>query len=67
MGFATVSLRIRGTGYQGGAFDLFGLPSDYDASFDAVPLVGAQPWYCTTRSAWSNILLGLLAAGGGRD
>ena len=33
----------RGTGCSGGAFDLFGLPSDYDG-YDAVQTVGAQPW-----------------------
>ena len=43
MGFATVSLQMRGTGCSGGAFDLFGLPSDYDG-YDAVQTVGAQPW-----------------------
>ena len=43
LGFATVSLQMRGTGCSGGAFDLFGLPSDYDG-YDAVQTVGAQPW-----------------------
>ena len=42
-GFATVSLQMRGTGCSGGAFDLFGLPSDYDG-YDAVQTVGSQPW-----------------------
>jgi len=43
VGFVTVSLQMRGTGCSGGAFDLFGLPSDYDG-YDAVQIVGAQPW-----------------------
>jgi predicted acyl esterase len=43
LGFATVSLQMRGTGCSGGAFDLFGLPSDYDG-YDAVQIVGSQPW-----------------------
>ena len=34
---------MRGTGCSGGAFDLFGLPSDYDG-YDVVQTVGAQPW-----------------------
>ena len=43
LGFATVSVQMRGTGCSGGAFDLFGLPSDYDG-YDVVQTVGAQPW-----------------------
>ena len=43
LGFDTVSVQMRGTGCSGGAFDLFGLPSDYDG-YDAVQTVGAQPW-----------------------
>ena len=42
-GFATVSLQMRGTGCSGGAFDLFGYPSDYDA-YDAIEVVAHQPW-----------------------
>ena len=42
-GFATVSLQMRGTGCSGGAFDLFGYPSDYDA-YDAVEVVAHQDW-----------------------
>ncbi len=42
-GFATVSLQMRGTGCSGGAFDLFGYPSDYDA-YDAIEIVAHQPW-----------------------
>ena len=42
-GFATVSVQMRGTGCSGGAFDLFGLPSDYDG-YDVVQTVGSQPW-----------------------
>ena len=43
LGFATVSLQMRGTGCSGGAFDLFGLPNTYDG-YDAVQIVGSQPW-----------------------
>jgi len=42
-GFATVSLQMRGTGCSGGAYDLFGYPSDYDA-YDAVEIVAHQGW-----------------------
>jgi uncharacterized protein len=42
-GFATVSLQMRGTGCSGGAFDLFGYPSDYDA-YDAIEIVANQSW-----------------------
>ena len=42
-GFATVSLQMRGTGCSGGAFDLFGYPSDYDA-YDAIEVVAHQDW-----------------------
>jgi predicted acyl esterase len=42
-GFATVSLQMRGTGCSGGAFDLFGYPSDYDA-YDAIEIVAHQLW-----------------------
>ena len=43
VGFATVSLQMRGTGCSGGAFDLFGYPSDYDA-YDAIEIVAHQNW-----------------------
>ncbi|MFM7508601.1 MAG: CocE/NonD family hydrolase, partial [Actinomycetota bacterium] len=43
LGYATVSLQIRGTGCSGGDFDLFGLPTVYDG-YDAVEIVAAQPW-----------------------
>ena len=43
LGFVTVSVQMRGTGCSGGAFDLFGLPSDYDG-YDVVQTVGAEPW-----------------------
>ncbi|HMD47138.1 MAG TPA: CocE/NonD family hydrolase [Acidimicrobiales bacterium] len=43
LGFATVSLQMRGTGCSGGAFGLFDLPSTYDG-YDAVETVAAQPW-----------------------
>lgn len=43
LGFAVVSLQMRGTGCSGGAFDLFGLPTTYDG-YDAVQIVGSQSW-----------------------
>ncbi|MHB8220251.1 MAG: CocE/NonD family hydrolase, partial [Acidimicrobiales bacterium] len=43
LGFASVSLQMRGTGCSGGAFDLFGLPNTFDG-YDAVQIVGSQPW-----------------------
>ncbi len=43
LGFVTVSMQMRGTGCSGGAFDLFGLPSDYDG-YDMIQTVGSQPW-----------------------
>ena len=42
-GFATVSVQMRGTGCSGGAYDLLGYPSDYDA-YDAVEIVAHQDW-----------------------
>ncbi|HXY28059.1 MAG TPA: CocE/NonD family hydrolase, partial [Acidimicrobiales bacterium] len=47
-GFATVSLQMRGTGCSGGAFDLFGYPSDYDA-YDAIEVVAHQPWVANNK------------------
>jgi len=43
LGFASVSVQMRGTGCSGGAFDLLGYPSDYDG-YDVVQAVGSQPW-----------------------
>ena len=43
LGFVTVSVQMRGTGCSGGAFDLFGAPTDYDG-YDIIQTVGAQPW-----------------------
>lgn len=43
VGFATVSLQMRGTGCSGGSFDLFGYPSDYDA-YDAIEILAHQTW-----------------------
>ncbi len=51
-GFATVSLQMRGTGCSGGAYDLFGYPSDYDA-YDASRSWPTRTGWPTTRSAWS--------------
>ena len=47
-GFATVSLQMRGTGCSGGAFDLFGYPSDYDA-YDAIEIVAHQSWVASHK------------------
>ncbi|HLN17147.1 MAG TPA: CocE/NonD family hydrolase [Acidimicrobiales bacterium] len=43
LGFATVSLQMRGTGCSGGALGLFDLPTTYDG-YDAVEIVAAQPF-----------------------
>jgi hypothetical protein len=43
LGFAVVSVQMRGSGCSGGAFDLFGLPTTYDG-YDAIETVAAQPW-----------------------
>ncbi len=43
VGFATVSVQMRGTGCSGGAFDLFGYPTDYDA-YDAIEVIAHQSW-----------------------
>jgi hypothetical protein len=49
-GFATVSLQMRGTGCSGGAYDLFGYPSDYDA-YDAIEIVAHQDWVARHKVA----------------
>jgi predicted acyl esterase len=43
IGYASVSVQMRGSGCSGGAFDLFGFPSDYDG-YDAIETIAAQPW-----------------------
>jgi hypothetical protein len=43
LGFAVVSVQMRGSGCSGGAFDLFGLPTTYDG-YDAVETAAAQSW-----------------------
>ncbi len=43
LGFAVVSLQMRGTACSGGAFDLFGYDSDLDG-YDAIQIVGHQSW-----------------------
>src|SRR5829696_3242842 len=43
LGFAVVSIQMRGSGCSGGAFDLFDLPTTYDG-YDMVETVAAQPW-----------------------
>jgi uncharacterized protein len=43
LGFAVVSVQMRGSGCSGGDFDLFDLPTTYDG-YDAVEAVAAQSW-----------------------
>lgn len=43
LGFAVVSVQMRGSGCSGGAFDLFDYPTTYDG-YDAVEAVAAQDW-----------------------
>jgi predicted acyl esterase len=43
LGYASVSMQMRGSGCSGGAYDLFGLPTTYDG-YDAIEAVAAQPW-----------------------
>lgn len=43
LGFATVSLQMRGSGCSGGAMGLFDLPTTADG-YDAVETIAAQPW-----------------------
>ncbi len=43
LGFAVVSVQMRGSGCSGGAFDLFDLPTTYDG-YDMVETVAAQSW-----------------------
>jgi predicted acyl esterase len=43
LGYATVSLQMRGSGCSGGAFGLFDLPTTADG-YDAVEIVAAEPW-----------------------
>lgn len=43
LGFAAVSVQMRGSGCSGGDFQLFDLPTTYDG-YDAIEVVAAQPW-----------------------
>ncbi len=43
LGYATVSVQMRGSGCSGGDFNLFDLPTTYDG-YDAVETVAAQSW-----------------------
>jgi predicted acyl esterase len=54
LGFASVSVQIRGTGCSGGAFDLFGYPTDYDG-YDAIETIGGQPWVLHHKVAMVGI------------
>ena len=65
-GFATVSLQMRGTGCSGGAFDLFGYPSDYDA-YDSIEVVAHQTVGRTSQGRHGgDQLLGSVATPVGR-
>ena len=54
LGFATVSVQMRGSGCSGGAFDLFGYPSDYDG-YDAIETVATQSWVARHKVAMVGI------------
>jgi uncharacterized protein len=54
LGFAVVSVQMRGSGCSGGAFDLFGLPSTYDG-YDAVETVAAQKWVKGGKAGMAGI------------
>jgi predicted acyl esterase len=43
LGYASVSVQMRGSGCSGGAYDLFGLPTTYDG-YDIIETVAAQDW-----------------------
>lgn len=43
LGYASVSMQMRGSGCSGGAFDMFALPTTYDG-YDAIETVAAQSW-----------------------
>ena len=43
LGYASVSVQMRGSGCSGGAFDLFGLPTTYDG-YDMIESVANEPW-----------------------
>jgi len=43
LGYATVSLQMRGSGCSGGAMGLFDLPTTADG-YDVVEIVAAEPW-----------------------
>lgn len=43
LGYASVSMQMRGSGCSGGAFDMFAMPTTYDG-YDAIETVAAQPW-----------------------
>lgn len=43
LGYAAVSVQMRGSGCSGGDFQLFDVPTTFDA-YDAVEIVAAQPW-----------------------
>ncbi len=48
MGFATVSVNMRGTGCSGGVFDVFS-PAQFADGYDVVEVVGRQPWVLNHR------------------
>ncbi len=54
LGFAVVSLQMRGTACSGGAFDLFGYDSDYDG-YDAVEIVAHQKFALNHKVGMAGI------------
>ncbi|MDQ2621539.1 MAG: CocE/NonD family hydrolase, partial [Actinomycetota bacterium] len=63
MGFAVVSVQMRGSGCSGGAFDLFGLPTTYDG-YDMVETVGNQAWAKKAPNGKGNVgLVGISFSG----
>ena len=54
LGFASVSVQMRGSGCSGGAFDLFGYPSDYDG-YDMIQTIANQTWAANHKVAMVGI------------
>ena len=54
LGYAAVSVQMRGSGCSGGDFQLFDLPTTYDG-YDAVETVAAQPWVLGGKVGLSGI------------
>jgi predicted acyl esterase len=54
LGYAAVSVQMRGSGCSGGDFQLFDLPTTFDG-YDAVEVVAAQPWVKGGKVAMGGI------------